>query len=272
MASVLLSMLGKLIIGQQERNNLFKGTSRLLLVVLIGSFLYACEVKVSTSGESGGKNVENTTQQSPNPKPETTAKESDRDAENIYNRGLEKGRSGDTQGAIAEFNQAIRISPDYAPAYSSRATLKGLAGDPQGAIADFSEAIRIQPDNAIPYYNRGVVKNKLGDWNGAIADLSEAIRLKSGSSGVPESGVYVARGEAKYRLADYQGAIADFSEAVRVDPENAYAYNARGSSKLTSKDIQGAKMDFQKAAELFKQQGNIEFYNYTIEEIKKLSQ
>jgi Flp pilus assembly protein TadD len=71
-------------------------------------------------------------------------------------------------------------------------------------------------------------------------------------------------------LADYQGAIVDFSEAVRIDPENAYAYNARGSSKLTSKDIQGAKMDFQKAATLYKQQGNTEYYNYTVEEIKKL--
>jgi tetratricopeptide (TPR) repeat protein len=61
--------------------------------------------------------------------------------------------------------------------YVDRGTKKFQAGNHRGAIADYDEALRIKPDYALAFYNRGVLKGKLRDRQGAISDLSEAARL-----------------------------------------------------------------------------------------------
>ena len=62
-----------------------------------------------------------------------------------YNSGLAKGRSGNHQGAIADFNKAIAINPKLAIAYGDRGVSKKALGDYQGAIADYNKAIEINP-------------------------------------------------------------------------------------------------------------------------------
>ncbi|TRV66973.1 MAG: tetratricopeptide repeat protein, partial [Microcystis panniformis Mp_MB_F_20051200_S6] len=73
-----------------------------------------------------------------------------------YNRGNAKSDLGDKQGAIADYNQAIKIKPDYAAAYNNRGNAKSDLGDKQGAIADYNQAIKIKPDYADAYNNRGI--------------------------------------------------------------------------------------------------------------------
>ena len=54
----------------------------------------------------------------------------------------------------------------------------GRAGDYDRAVAEFSEAIRLKPDNARAYYNRGQAYRHRGDYGKALTDYGEAIRLK----------------------------------------------------------------------------------------------
>ena len=46
-------------------------------------------------------------------------------------------------GAIADYNQAIKINPNYALAYNNRGNIKRTKGDIDGAIADFDRAIKL---------------------------------------------------------------------------------------------------------------------------------
>ncbi|MGD0280098.1 MAG: tetratricopeptide repeat protein, partial [Smithella sp.] len=79
-----------------------------------------------------------------------------------------------------DFNEAIRLQPDYAKFYNIRGGAYYNLGQYQRAIEDFNEAIRLKPDYAYPYYNRGLVYAKdLGQYQRGIEDFNEAIRLKS---------------------------------------------------------------------------------------------
>jgi tetratricopeptide (TPR) repeat protein len=47
----------------------------------------------------------------------------------------------------------------------------------EGALQDFNEAIRLRPDFAGAFYNRGNARAVKGDVEGALQDYNEAIRL-----------------------------------------------------------------------------------------------
>ncbi|MBD2461430.1 caspase family protein [Oscillatoria sp. FACHB-1407] len=115
--------------------------------------------------------------QPPKPEPATQTPTESLTAEEFFNRGLEKSRVGNKQGAIANYTDAIRLKPDYAKAYAGRGVAKRALGDYQGAIEDYNEAIRLKPDYADDYNNRGAAKLALGDNQGALADYREAAKL-----------------------------------------------------------------------------------------------
>ena len=148
----------------------------LLLITLMGSFLYACEAKVSVSGGTEVKTTAET------PAAGTSAKAPSEEAAKYYNSGVEKAKAGDSQGAIADYKEAIRISPDFAPPYNNSGAEKAKLKDYKGAIVDLNEAIRLTPEDGDPYYTRGLAKAQSDDLQGAKADLEKAAELfkKSG--------------------------------------------------------------------------------------------
>jgi tetratricopeptide (TPR) repeat protein len=50
-------------------------------------------------------------------------------------------------------------------------------GDKQAAIADYNSALKINPNFVQAYGNRGVARYELGDKPGAISDLQKAAEL-----------------------------------------------------------------------------------------------
>ena len=202
-------------------------------------------------------------------KPELHPKTVQLTAEEWFNLGNNKWDLGDKQGAIADYNQAIQIKPDFAYAYNNRGLAKYKLGDDQGAIADYNQAISIKPDHANtymgPYMGRGVAKYNLGDKQGALTDFNQAIQIK------PDyADNYYFRGLAKYNLGDKQGAIADCNQAIQIDPDLAEAYDSRGVIKDDLGDYQGAISDYNQAAQLYSQQGNMERYLKALDNIKNL--
>ena len=74
----------------------------------------------------------------------------------IYNRrGNAYYYKGDYDRAVADYDRAIRLRPDYAFHYYNRGIAYSDKGEYDRAIADFDQALRLDPDYAFAYNNRG---------------------------------------------------------------------------------------------------------------------
>jgi tetratricopeptide (TPR) repeat protein len=139
------------------------------------------------------------------------AEEPDQD---LVNRGIEKGKEGNFDGAIADFTRAIELNPKDDAPYYNRAQAKRLKKDAAGAIADYTRAIELGSTNPAAYNNRGNARAENNDRDGAIADYTRAIELK------PDyARAYYNRAVAKKEKGDTTGAAADFKTTEKLDPE-----------------------------------------------------
>ena len=90
-------------------------------------------------------------------------------------------KGDDPDRSIAACTRIIQgrgeTAKDSAIAHHERALSYRSKGDSDRAIADLSEAIRLDPKYAEAYYLRGVAYWNKGDLDRAVADYSEAIRL-----------------------------------------------------------------------------------------------
>ena len=85
--------------------------------------------------------------------------------------------NGDYDGAIADYDMAIKLRPKDAEAYVKRGTAYASMDDYGRAIADFGSAIRLRPNRASFYTMRGHAYEKTGDKNQAIADYRKALQI-----------------------------------------------------------------------------------------------
>ena len=145
-----------------------------------------------------------------------------------HERALSYRSKGDSDRAIADLSEAIRLDPKYAEAYYLRGVSYRNKGDLARAISDYSEAIRLDPKLAAAYNNRGNAYKDKGDFDRAIADFNEAIRLAPEVEAAhPETIIrrlaHYNRGGAYGNKGDFDRAIADFSEAIRLNPKSPEA-------------------------------------------------
>jgi tetratricopeptide (TPR) repeat protein len=66
-------------------------------------------------------------------------------ARELFERGNSKCKKRDFDGALADYNRAIELRPDYAQAYNLRGAAKKAKGDLDGALADCNRAIELKP-------------------------------------------------------------------------------------------------------------------------------
>src|SRR5437773_6437163 len=95
------------------------------------------------------------------------------------NRGIARGKAGDYEQAIADFDAALRINPNHVRAYVNRGNANFARRDYDRAIADFGQAIRLEPKVVAHVMSRATVYEAKGDLARAIADYDQALKLRS---------------------------------------------------------------------------------------------
>jgi tetratricopeptide (TPR) repeat protein len=94
------------------------------------------------------------------------------------NRSVIRIARGETEAAIADANQAIRVNATMGEAYLDRAIALSADHRPAEAIRDFERAIELnvrQPELA--YFDRAIALEDSGDVRGAYLDYRRAAEL-----------------------------------------------------------------------------------------------
>ena len=162
---------------------------RWMVVIVLMEILPACAVQIPTT---------------PEPPVSTNSLET---AKEYLIRGDRFSAAQDYAHAILDYDQAIRLNPEYAEAYNNRGYAYYWNGDAARAIADYSRAIRLRPNYPYAYNNRGAAYMASGHSDQAIGDFDYALTLQPD---FPQA--YINRGNAYLRLGRFDRAFADFRQ------------------------------------------------------------
>ncbi|HVU37590.1 MAG TPA: tetratricopeptide repeat protein, partial [Opitutales bacterium] len=127
--------------------------------------------------------------------------------DDLVKAGKKKDSAEDYAGAIAAYDEALKLDPQNATAVEDRAAIKLGIGDPDGAIADFTQVLAIDPNDAVALLIRGKARQIQGDYAGAVKDFDASIALKPNDS-------YTTVLHRQLALRQLGNASADFAQTV----------------------------------------------------------
>jgi tetratricopeptide (TPR) repeat protein len=137
-----------------------------------------------------------------------------------YNRGVELVLLGNTDKAIADLRQAIKLKKDFSPIYGALGVAYLKKGDAQAAIQSFSEGIEFElgagRSVSESQGNLGIAYFRNGEWKNAVIAYSRAIQMAQKEAGEPSSRDLVGRAEAYEKLGDTQKSQADYKLACQL--------------------------------------------------------
>ena len=147
--------------------------------------------------------------------------------------------------ALADFNRAIQLDPEYAWAIGRRAEIYRLMERYDEALADCNHAIELQPDLARVIANRGKLYRLKGLYEKALADFNHVLELQPDDAWSLDS-----RGETYRQMGLYKKALADFNRVLELWLEDAWALAHRGVTYLQMGRYVDALADLNRAIEL----------------------
>ena len=159
---------------------------------------------------------------------------------------------GDLESAIKQYDKGIaleKINPEAAAyCYGNRAQIYEKQNKAQQALSDFSKAIELDKTNPNRYYNRGFFYQRQQDFNNALIDYTKAIELAPAD-------IYYLYGRGNlYQtyLHDTKKALADFEQILKIKPDYIYAINGIGVIYENQGDLESAIKQYEKGIALEK--------------------
>ncbi len=117
--------------------------------------------------------------------------------------------------AIRDYDQAIRLSSDYAFAFNNRGNAYKTMGEYDRAITDYDQAIRLKPDYAGPYNIKAWLLATVRD--ASVRNGEEAVRLAQEAVRLSDDPNYRDTLAAAYAEAgQFDDAVAEQERAIEM--------------------------------------------------------
>ncbi len=140
-----------------------------------------------------------------------------------FNHGLALKHLGRLDEALASYDRAIGLEPDYVEAHNDRGIVLEALRRPADALASFERALALRPDYIDALYNRANALKDLGQLEAAVTSYDRVLALKADHPQALNN-----RGNALLALRRLEEARASYDRAIALKRDYVEAFNNRG--------------------------------------------
>lgn len=141
-----------------------------------------------------------------------------RSAQDFYNEAKAAAQQGESAQAMAAYQEAIRLKPDYGQAYTGLGALLLMQKRSDEARVQFEKAMSIDPNHATALINLAMIDQQAGDFEGALSRLQRVVARN------PEYGAaHLNLGSLLANMKRYPEAIQHLTKALSLNPEQPAA-------------------------------------------------
>ena len=154
-------------------------------------------------------------------------------------------RKGNADAAIAHYQQALQINPNYARAYNNLGITLLQKGKVDEAITHYQQALKIEPDYTQAHENLGNALFQKGRVDEAITHYQRALQI------YPDyEEAHYNLGNALFQKGRVDEAISQYQEALQINPDSAQGHFTLGIALLRKDREDEAIAHFQQALQL----------------------
>jgi protein O-mannosyl-transferase len=129
-------------------------------------------------------------------------------------------QQGEQTEAISQYQEAVRLKPDFAEAHNNLGNALGMKGQTDEAIHQYQEAIRLKPDLVDAHGNLAKLLATQGKLNEAVKEYQRTLEL------APQSDkAHFRLGQALQEQHRFAAAKAEYQKALELNPQNSPVYN-----------------------------------------------
>ena len=168
-----------------------------------------------------------------------------------YNLGLAYYHRGRIEKAIAAYQKAIELEPNFADAYGGLGVIYWRTGNLDDAIRHCQKAIKIAPENIEFHQNLTRIYWQKGRYDAAAVGYRIILELNpSDENALHHLGLILLS------KAEYDEAVSCFQEVLKFNPDNALTHGALGTAYYKMGEEGLAIQEFQEVLRLEPQNQN----------------
>ena len=173
----------------------------------------------------------------------------------LYNQGNTLIQLQRYKEALATYEKAIDIKPDYPQAVYGKGKALFQLKKYQESLIAYDQAIQIQPNYLEAWTNRGFVLVKLKHYSEAIATVDKALQLKN-----DDPKLWQLKGDIFIKMSQYNDAIKAYEQGINFQADNPESWYKKGLALQNLKQYEEAITAYKKTVQL-KSDHELAWYN-----------